>query len=234
MTSYGIRFANVASCTLNPTVENNIVVGAVTSSGTIITVCFDEITFNTGTKTFNYNISSDTSADDFSGSGHQLNARGGQIWADESSLAFTLLSTSLALDMGKTILAVTTDMVGVSRPQGDKYDIGPLEYVVSPADADITYSTRRDFDDIDGGKNLYSEAISEYHYVADTLIDGPIGQDCQITYPVTKNSVCPNCIYSARKRKSSNIYKKNENKWNYIFNAEEVKNHLIYNKLYTE
>jgi len=36
------------------------------------------------------------------------------------------------------------------------------------------------------------------------------------------------------KKINTNIYKKHDNKWNYIFNQEEVKNHLIYNKLYTE
>ena len=38
LNNYGVRFANVASCTLNITVENNVVIGAVTAANSSITL----------------------------------------------------------------------------------------------------------------------------------------------------------------------------------------------------
>ena len=73
LNNYGIRFLNAASCTLDITVENNIIIGAVTSSGVSITYCYSQLAFTTGTKAFNHNISSDNTADDFGGTNNQLN-----------------------------------------------------------------------------------------------------------------------------------------------------------------
>jgi len=199
LNSYGLRFINVASCTLNLIVENNIIIGAVTSSGISITYAYNQLAFNTGSKTFNYNISSDGTADDFGGTNNQLNERAKNIWQDADSYNFNLKSSSVARDFGKTIAALTTDMVGISRPQpeGGSYDMGALEYYVRPV---IKYGVTPTF-------SIPSSIISSHEYIADALIEGPTGQPCQLIYPVNKNSVCPNCKYNPRQKKSSNIYK---------------------------
>jgi len=197
LNNYGIRFANTASCTLNITAENNVVIGSVTSLNASITYAFNQITFDTGSKQFNNNISSDGTADDFSGSNHQINAIATNVFTDAANNDFSLTKTSLALNYGKTISAVTSDIIGIERPQGDAYDIGALEKIVR---ADIVYGVPKSF-------TIPSSVISSHSYITDALISGNTGQDCQLIYPVTKNSVCPNCIYSPRQRKSSNIYK---------------------------
>jgi len=197
LTSYGLRFANTASCAINITVENNIIIGPVTSSGASITYAYDEITFNSGSKVFNNNISSDNTADDFGGSYHQLNEIVSNIWGAATSLNFKLTKTSVALNFGKTISSVTTDMVGISRPQGKSYDMGALERYVK---TEITYGVPKTFE-------ISGSIISSHEHMVSSLISGPTGQNCQIIYPITKNSVCPNCIYSPRQKKSSNIYK---------------------------
>ena len=197
LNNYGIRFANVASCTLNISVENNIVIGAVTGGGASITYCYNQVTFNTGTKTFNNNISSDSTADDFGGSSHLVNKTASQIFEDVSSNVYSLSSSSIALDAGKTLSAVTDDIVGVSRPQNLIYDIGAFETKVADV---IVYGVPKSF-------QIPGSVISSHEYIVDSLIEGPTGQVCQLIYPVTKNSVCPNCIYSPRQKRSSNIYK---------------------------
>tara|TARA_Y100001937_G_scaffold32893_1_gene46874 strand:+ start:19896 stop:21422 length:1527 start_codon:yes stop_codon:yes gene_type:complete len=197
LNNFGIRFANVASCTLNITVENNIVIGAVDSGGSSITFCYSQIAFHTGTKTFNYNVSSDSSADDFGGTNHQLQERAQNVFADAESNIFSLAKNSVVLDFGKTIADVTSDILGTSRPQGDAYDIGAVE---KASVVEIVYGAPPSFE-------IPGSIFSSHETMADLLIDGPTGQDCQLIYPSTKNSICPNCIYSPRQKKSSNIYK---------------------------
>ena len=197
LNNYGIRFANVSSCTLNLTVENNIVIGAVTSGLVSITYAYNQIAFSTGTKTFNNNISSDGTADDFGGTNNQLNETSANVFADAANNDFSLKKDSVALNFGKTISAVTTDIIGTSRPQGTAYDMGALEKIVKTA---ITYGVPKTFE-------IPGSVVSSHEYIADALIAGPTGQDCQLIYPVTKNAVCPNCIYSPRQKRSSNIYK---------------------------
>jgi len=197
LNNYGIRFANVSSCTLNITVENNIVMGAVTSGLASITYAYNQIAFSTGAKSFNNNISSDGTADDFGGSSNQINVSLSSVFSDAESNDFSLKKNSVAFNFGKTIGAVTTDILGVSRPQGTAYDIGALERVVKVS---IQYGVPKAFE-------IPGSVISSHEYIADALIEGPTGQECQLIYPVTKNAVCPNCIYSPRQRRSSNIYK---------------------------
>ena len=60
--------------------------------------------------------------------------------------------------------------------------------------------SRGDFD-IPGG------LIDDHEWMADELIDGPTGQECQLTYPATNNTVCPNCKFDPRTKRSSGIYK---------------------------
>jgi len=199
LNNYGIRFINVASCTLDIVVENNIVIGSVTTSGLSITTCFQQLAFNTGSKTFNYNISSDGTADDFGGTNNQLNERAKNIWQDADNYNYNLKSNSVARDFGKTIAVVTTDIIGVSRPQpeGGSYDMGPLERYIKPT---ITYGVTPTF-------SIPSSVVSSHEYITDSLIEGPTGQECQLIYPVNRNSVCPNCLYNPRQKKSSNIYR---------------------------
>lgn len=45
---------------------------------------------------------------------------------------FELQETSPAIDAGLTLAAVTTDVNGTSRPQGDAYEIGAYEFTPSP------------------------------------------------------------------------------------------------------
>lgn len=197
LNNYGIRFANVSSCTLNISVENNIVIGAINVDGTPITYAYSQVTFVSGTKTFNYNISSDSTADDFGGTNHHLNATAASVWKDAANNNFGLTATSIALNSGKTIASIISDIVGRSRPQGTAYDIGAIErsYKVP-----IIYGVPPAFE-------IPGSIISSHEYISDSLIDGPTGQECQLIYPITKNSVCPNCLYSPRQRRSSNIYK---------------------------
>ena len=199
LNNYGIRFINSASCTLDITVQNNIVIGAVTSSGGSVTYCYNQLAFNTGTKTFGYNISSDNTADDFGGTNNQLNERANNIWQDAASYNFNLKSNSVARNFGKTIAAVTSDIIRVSRPQpeGGSYDMGALEYYVKP---EIKYGVTPTF-------SIPDSIVSSHEYITDALIEGPTGQECQLIYPVSKNSVCPNCVYNARQKRSANIYK---------------------------
>jgi hypothetical protein len=60
--------------------------------------------------------------------------------ADQTSFNaanWALLSTSALIDAGVTVLAITTDIAGVARPQGatSKYDIGAYEYSAGVATA---------------------------------------------------------------------------------------------------
>lgn len=197
LNNYGLRFANTSSCTLNIIVENNIAIGSTTASNDSITYAYNQIAFDSGSKQFNNNISSDGTADDFGGLNHQINAVSGNVFSDAGNNDFSLAKTSIALNAGKTISAITSDINGISRPQGDAYDIGAIERIVRQ---EIVYGIPKPF-------SIPDSIISSHSYIADALIEGKTGQNCQLVYPVTKNSVCPNCIYSPRQRKSSNIYK---------------------------
>mgnify|MGYP003120897427 CR=1 FL=1 len=199
LTNYVLRFVNVSGCTLNMTVENNIAIGSAKTSGESITVCYNQIAFHTGSKTFNNNISSDATADDFGGTSNQLNERATNIWQDGDNYNFNLKTNSVAIDFGKTVAAVTTDIVGISRPQpvGGSYDIGALERYIK---TEITYG-------VTPSLVIPNSIISSHERAVDSIISSEIGQVCQLIYPVTKKSVCPNCVYSPRERKSSNIYK---------------------------
>ena len=184
LTNSGITFFTTA--TLNITAENNVAIG-----GTYFT-SFEQLTFAAGTKTFNNNISSDATADDFGGSSHQINKTAESIFVDASSSKFSLYTGSLAVDNGKDIGLFPSDAIGTSRPQGSAYDVGALELVV-------IVPTKRVV--------IPDTIFTESHVISDAFLDGPTGHVCELIYPVTKNSLCPNCIYSPRKRQSSNVYK---------------------------
>jgi hypothetical protein len=52
---------------------------------------------------------------------------------DASTNTFTLQPMSPAIDAGTTLSAVLTDLNGISRPQGTRYDIGAYEYPQIPS-----------------------------------------------------------------------------------------------------
>ena len=167
-------------------IENNI------SCGGAYTDCF-KITFSSGNDTtnFNHNISSDTSASPFTGLNNQYSRTDSLTFKNPSGLDLTPILS--ALDNGKTISIVQTDAFGTVRPFGDAYDIGAIEYFVIPV-------TPQKFE-------IPIDVIESHEYVADALLEGPLGHKCDLVYPVTRNSICPNCVYSPRKKKSSNMYK---------------------------
>ena len=185
LTNKGVVFVQSGSNTLSETTENNAVIG------NSYTTCYSVLAATNISHSFNNNISSDATAGGFSGSSNQTSISASQTFSDADNNNFTPVAT--ALDTGKTISIVQTDALGTIRPYGQAYDIGAIEYfviTVPPAKFDIP-----------------DTIIQSHEFVADALIEGPTGHNCEIMYPVTKNSVCPNCIYSPRKRKSSNIYK---------------------------
>ena len=193
LTNSGVTFFT-SSGAMNLTVENNISLGGTNYTG------FEQLSYHSGSKTFNNNISSDGSADDFGGTNNQTSVVASNVFThlnDDSDINspatdFSLPSPSLALDKGKAISFVTTDIEGTTRPQGSAYDIGAFERAVV-------------------GKKIKfvipDSIVQESEFIADALLEGPTGHNCELIYPVTKNASCPNCIYSPRQRKSSNIYK---------------------------
>lgn len=62
------------------------------------------------------------------------------------------------------------------------------------------FSDRADFD-------IPESLIDEHEWMTDALIDGPTGQVCQLIYPQTTITECPNCIFDQSTGMSSNIYK---------------------------
>lgn len=186
LANYCLRFYNLLASSLNITVENNIAVG------NDYTTCYNQGAFSSGTKTFNNNISSDGTSNDFGGEANQVNKNDSHIWNIVDN--WTLFPNSAAYDKGKSISFTNVDILGTIRPQKSAYDIGAIE---SPY---VSVSKKR-------ASIITDSLIQTHEYIADELIDGPTGQDCQLMYPITNNSSCPNCIYNPRQKRSSNIYK---------------------------
>ncbi len=184
--NYGVRHYNSSGATLTLTAINNIVIGSNTS-----TTSFSESSFTAGTKTFHNNISSDGTAADFGGLNNLTNRVASNIFTSAPTNDFSLNTSSIAINAGKTIEHIETDILGMPRPQSTGYDIGAIEKLAAPA----SYF------------EIPTDIIDLHEYYVDGLINGPIGQTCQLFYPMTNNSLCPNCIYSPRKKKSSGIYK---------------------------
>jgi hypothetical protein len=193
-TNIGFQFTNISGCILNPTVENNVIIGGNPSYHT----SYKQVAFSSGTKIFNNNISSDLTSDDFGGSDNQISKTASEVWDDAENNVFSISKTSIAYDSGKTLPLVTEDALGKSRPQGDYYDIGPIERAQETAEPSAAPTSRLEIPD---------NVITSYNYVIDGVMESSIAQECKLIYPVTKNSSCPNCIYSPREKKSSNIYK---------------------------
>jgi hypothetical protein len=67
---------------------------------------------------------------------HSFVATPAQLFVDASHNDYRLSPSSLAINRGATLAEVTTDIVGVMRPQGPAYDIGAYEFAgngVQPA-----------------------------------------------------------------------------------------------------
>jgi hypothetical protein len=120
--AYGFQLQNknfsAGGATIN--LENNIAMG-----------CGDDFilsdTGGDGVITSNNNLSDDDTADDFGGTGHVVNQTDTDVFTDPASDDYSLKDGSAAADAGKTIAAVTDDIIGTARPQGDAYDIGAFE-----------------------------------------------------------------------------------------------------------
>lgn len=57
-----------------------------------------------------------------------------------------------------------------------------------------------------GDFEIPSALIDEHEWMADELIDGPIGYDCTLVFPAI-DSECPNCLFDPTTKRSANIYR---------------------------
>ena len=93
------------------------------------------------------NISSDASADDDGGTGHQINVAEADIWVDAPNGDFRLTADSAARGTGVTIAAITKDIVGTAVPQGANHSVGayefPIQLVVRSAAKAVAHSPAR-------------------------------------------------------------------------------------------
>tara|TARA_Y100001937_G_scaffold128772_1_gene207866 strand:+ start:4478 stop:5968 length:1491 start_codon:yes stop_codon:yes gene_type:complete len=185
LTNKGIVFVQSGNSTLVANTENNVAIG------NSYTTCFSVLAATNISHTFNNNISSDTTAGGFSGTANQVSKTQSQVFTDADNNNF--IPVASALDAGKTIPLVQTDAIGTIRPYGQAYDVGALEYFV------VTIPPKKFV--------IPDTVVQSHEFVVDALLEGPTGHNCELIYPVTKNSLCPNCVYSPRQRKSSNIYK---------------------------
>ena len=119
-------------CTTGIDLYNGGVVGAnVNCENSIAMSCTTDFSYldtGGGTVTCNNNLSDDATADDQGGTGHLINQTDTDVFTDPSNDDYTLRwPDSPAIDAGKTIASVTTDILGVSRPQLGAYDMGCFE-----------------------------------------------------------------------------------------------------------
>jgi hypothetical protein len=70
---------------------------------------------------------------------------------------FSILTSSVAIDGGSTLVSVATDILGVGRPQGSFYDIGAYEYVTV---VDVTAPVLTSATDIDTGSTTGSGTVT--------------------------------------------------------------------------
>ena len=77
--------------------------------------------------TFDNNISEDATAGALGGSDNQDTVDPTSIFTDYAGEDYTLSNTSVARNAGFTIPSVSTDILGVARPQSTAYDIGAFE-----------------------------------------------------------------------------------------------------------
>tara|TARA_R110000803_G_C11966815_1_gene319345 strand:- start:1148 stop:1684 length:537 start_codon:yes stop_codon:yes gene_type:complete len=107
---------------MNITFENNMIFGA---SSLDIQVWENNVNATVTMAPSNC-ITGDGTADDHGGSNNQVNKTIAECIQDWGNSNFNLVQNGPAHESGITN-DVTTDMVGVERPQGTFFDIGPLE-----------------------------------------------------------------------------------------------------------
>ncbi len=115
-----LDYGAVSTGVYNNTFYNNVNYGVYVGANASGTTIRNNI-FNQTSGTMLSNNGSSTTAD------HNLMGTNAQF-SNASAGNFELVSGSPAIDSGMTISSVTTDMMGVSRPQGAAYDIGACEY----------------------------------------------------------------------------------------------------------
>ena len=138
LTSSPAFVGTVRNCTIYGCTVRGLQTGftaAVTNTFTLQnTICGENPTHdffvaNVDTLVIQNNISTDATADDDGGTGHQINVDEANIWVDADNGDFTPKSSSPARHAGKTISAVTVDIFGTSRESGYPYDVGAISYV---------------------------------------------------------------------------------------------------------
>lgn len=127
---------NIQDGAINTTARNNILYNAHPTHGSI-DISADSLTglncdYNVVMNRFTTNDSTTilTLAQWHTQTGqdaHSLVATPAQLFVDPTNSNYQLSATSPALDVGQTLVNVTTDIVGVARPQGPAYDIGAYE-----------------------------------------------------------------------------------------------------------
>jgi len=86
------------------------------------------------------NISTDATADDYGGTGNQIDVDAADIWNDPANGDYTLKIDSPARNAGTTIADVADDIIETTRPQGKQYDVGAYELLETDAGQRATYS----------------------------------------------------------------------------------------------
>ena len=136
LTSSPAFVGTVRNCTIYGCTVRGLQTGftaAVTNTFTLQnTICGENPTHdffvaNVDTLVIQNNISTDATADDDGGTGHQINVDEADIWVDAPNGDFRLVHGSKAKDKGVAIAEVVTDITGVQRPQGGYHDCGAYE-----------------------------------------------------------------------------------------------------------
>ncbi len=126
-----VKILNIHNCTIY-----NFNTGINQDAGTLLAynnAVFGNANDFDGTMTLDYNASDDkdgTNAIDISPAGFATEADAWKAaFTDYANGDFSIRDTSSVLyDSGTTIIAVTDDILGTVRPQGDGYDVGAFEY----------------------------------------------------------------------------------------------------------
>ena len=147
---------------LNPTLRNNIVVQSARSNSTMMEIRYSDelggLSALTGMPTMSNNryyvkngssyFEDNRPGSTFSGglpqwkthiSGDTATTEGDPEFVDSSSRDYHLSSASPCIDTGTSNGAPNTDYDGVTRPQGQGYDVGAYEYMVKYIEKNITF-----------------------------------------------------------------------------------------------
>lgn len=126
------RFVRSSAGTINATIENCYLYNLDAGGG------FGEVgSTATVNRTINNCATHDATGDDYGGSGNLISKAAANCFIDPTNGDFRLKSGSPLFDTGKTIAAVTTDIIGTARPQFSAYDIGAFESLTNLANPSL-------------------------------------------------------------------------------------------------